>query len=191
MKTILIYHNLIYDIIVPSCPIHVDHHTIVESSSAKSEEQLSNIETDQYILSPDGKEFIKAKNCESLIIPDSVEIVKAFACCGNIKNITIPHSVKVIEDFAFSGCSVNKIIIPNSVEKFGACIFSNACISSLFYRLDGNELKTVGVRTLMQPHYSDANGVMHSWGYPRFVRPTACGMYIEKKGGKSKKIIIK
>lgn len=112
------------DIIVPSCPIHVDHPAIVESSSANSEEQLSNIETDKYILSPNGKEFIKAKNCESLIIPDSVEIVKAFACCGNIKNITIPHSVKVIEDFAFSGCSVNKIVIPNSVEKFGACIFS-------------------------------------------------------------------
>lgn len=73
----------------------------------------------------------------------------------------------------------------------GNCYGNNACISSLFYRLDGNELKTVGVRTLMQPHYSDANGVMHSWGYPRFVRPTACGMYIEKKGGKSKKIIIK
>lgn len=38
------------DIIVPSCPIHVDHHTIVESSSAKSEEQLSNIETDRPML---------------------------------------------------------------------------------------------------------------------------------------------
>lgn len=49
----------------------------------------------------------------------------------------------------------------------GNCYGNNACISSLFYRLDGNELKTVGVRTLMQPHYSDANGVMHSWGYPR------------------------
>lgn len=46
----------------------------------------------------------------------------------------------------------------------GNCYGNNACISSLFYRLDGNELKTVGVRTLMQPHYSDANGVMHSWG---------------------------
>ena len=49
----------------------------------------------------------------------------------------------------------------------GNCYGNNACISSLFYRLDGNELKTVGVRTLMQPHYSDANGVMHSWGYLR------------------------
>ena len=111
------------DIIVPSCPSHVDHHASVESLSTKSEKQSSNIETNNYILSPNGKEFIKAKNCESLIIPDGVEVIKAFACCGNIKNITIPHSVKVIEDFAFSGCSVNKIVIPNSVEKFGACIF--------------------------------------------------------------------
>ncbi len=53
----------------------------------------------------------------------------------------------------------------------GNCYGQNARVSSLFYRLDGNELKTVGIRTLMQPHYSDSVGVMHSWGYPRFVRP--------------------
>ena len=101
----------------------------IEIASDKSIIQSTPIETESYTISADGKTFIKAKDTDSITIPEGVEVIKFEAfMMRKIKNIVIPKSVKKIESFAFSSCSVEKIVIPNSIENFGEFIF-NGCDS--------------------------------------------------------------
>ena len=96
-----------------------------KSVSDESTIQSTPIETDFYTISADRKTFIKAKDTDSIIIPDGVEVIKFEAfMMRKIKSIVIPKSVKKIEDFAFSGCSVEKLVIPNSIGDFGEFTFS-------------------------------------------------------------------
>ena len=100
-----------------------------KSVSDESTIQSTPIETDLYTISADRKTFIKAKDTDSIIIPDGVEVIKFEAfMMRKIKSIVIPKSVKKIEDLAFSGCSVEKLVIPNSIGDFGEFTF-NGCNS--------------------------------------------------------------
>ena len=96
----------------------------VEIVSGISTIQSVPIETEFYTISSDGKTFIKAKDADSIIIPEGVEVIKGEAfMMSKIKSIVIPRSVKKIESLAFSNCSVEKLVIPNSIESFGECVF--------------------------------------------------------------------
>lgn len=100
-----------------------------KSVSDESTIQSTPIETEFYTISADRKTFIKAKDTDSIIIPDGVEVIKFEAfMMRKIKSIVIPKSVKKIEDLAFSGCSVEKMVIPNSIGDFGEFTF-NGCDS--------------------------------------------------------------
>lgn len=100
-----------------------------KSVSDESTIQSTPIETDFYTISADRKTFIEAKDTDSIIIPDGVEVIKFEAfVMRKIKSIVIPKSVKKIEDLAFSGCSVEKLVIPNSIRDFGEFTF-NGCDS--------------------------------------------------------------
>lgn len=41
---------------------------------------------------------------------------QAFYGCTSLKQITIPEGIKTIGDSAFKGCSINEVIIPNSIS---------------------------------------------------------------------------
>ena len=100
-----------------------------KSVSDESTIQSTPIETEFYTISADRKTFIKAKDTDSIIIPEGVEVIKFEAfMMRKIKSIVIPKSVKKIEDLAFSGCSVEKLVIPNSIGDFGEFTF-NGCDS--------------------------------------------------------------
>lgn len=109
----------------PSARIINKEPSATKSVNDESTIQSTPIETEFYTISADRKTFIKAKDTDSIIIPDGVETIKFDAFSGRkIKSIVIPKSVKKIETLAFSGCSVEKLVIPNSISDFGELIFS-------------------------------------------------------------------
>ena len=114
---------------IPSARIINKEPSATKSVSDESTIQSTPIETEFYTISADRKTFIKAKDTDSIIIPDGVEVIKFKAfMMRKIKSIVIPKSVKKIEDLAFSGCSVEKLVIPNSIGDFGELTF-NGCDS--------------------------------------------------------------
>ena len=114
---------------IPSARIINKEPSATKSVSDESTIQSTPIETEFYTISADRKTFIKAKDTDSIIIPDGVEVIKFKAfMMRKIKSIVILKSVKKIEDLAFSGCSVEKLVIPNSIGDFGELTF-NGCDS--------------------------------------------------------------
>lgn len=109
---------------IPSARITNKEPSATKSVSDEPTIQSTPIETEFYTISADRKTFIKAKDTDSIIIPDGVEVIKFRAfMMRKIKSIVIPKSVKKIEYFAFSGCSVEKLVIPNSISDFGEYAF--------------------------------------------------------------------
>jgi hypothetical protein len=96
----------------------------IETSKKNVESNITQIETDFYIISQDSKEFIIAKDNDFIDIPKGVESIKSYAFSDKkVRKISIPNTVKTIEPFAFSGCLIEKIIIPNTIVNFGEFIF--------------------------------------------------------------------
>ena len=62
---------------------------------------------------------------ESLILPDSLEIIGQYALygCNNLTSITIPDNVTTIGDYVFAGCDLTSMTIPVSVTTVGEHIF--------------------------------------------------------------------
>src|SRR5690625_3888614 len=62
-----------------------------------------------------------------VIIPDTVNVIGdgAFAFNNNLENVEIPNSVKIIGDGAFAYNSLERIIIPGSVDEIGEEAFIN------------------------------------------------------------------
>lgn len=109
---------------IPSARIINKEPSATKSVSDEFTIQSTPIETEFYTISADRKTFIKAKDTDSIIIPDGVEVIKFEAfMMRKIKSIVIPKSVKKIEGLAFSGCSVEKLVIPNSIGDFGKFTF--------------------------------------------------------------------
>ncbi len=64
-------------------------------------------------------------NLESIIIPDTVEVLGGFRWCTGLKEVVIPNTVKEIDNCAFQGCTgLKSIVIPESVKKIGWNAFS-------------------------------------------------------------------
>lgn len=75
--------------------------------------------------------FNDSENLKSVIIPNSVTIIKthAFEDCRSLENIIIPNSVKIIEAGAFGSCtSLKNIKLPENLSLIDEGVF-NYCIS--------------------------------------------------------------
>lgn len=69
-----------------------------------------------------GYAFHYSINIKSVILPDSVKIIKegAFGDCSSLEHIELPEGLESVEDFAFTGTSkLDYITIPASVVKIG------------------------------------------------------------------------
>ena len=66
-----------------------------------------------------------APEMETLVIPDSVEVIHgyAFAYCLNLVSVEMADSVREIGDRAFEGCRIQKVCIPASVTEIGEDAF--------------------------------------------------------------------
>lgn len=68
--------------------------------------------------------FASCKNLKNITIPNSVNKIGkyTFSRCGNLYSIDIPKSLKVITESSFADTSIEKILIPNTVEiiEYGA-----------------------------------------------------------------------
>ena len=107
-----------------------------DSSSTKNEMPISKeiepsqktviqTETDFYFLSSDGKELVKGKDVDDIIIAEGVEKIKFGAFMGSkIKNVRFPKSLKHIEALAFANSSIEYVEIPATIDSFEECIFS-------------------------------------------------------------------
>ena len=70
--------------------------------------------------------FTSFRKTESIVLPDSVTTIGAyaFASCAKLTEIRIPDSVTSIEEYAFNGCKkLEEITLPNSVAVLGRCAF--------------------------------------------------------------------
>lgn len=69
--------------------------------------------------------FANNKNLDSIVIPDSVETIRAFAFDGSsLKSLTIGNNVTTIEKYAFTECdNIKEVYIPKNVTVIGAHIF--------------------------------------------------------------------
>ena len=83
----------------------------------------------------------------SVIIPNSVTSIGAFAFCGcnGLNSLTIPNSVTTIGRSAFASCTglTGDLIIPNSVTTIGVCAFSS-CIGLTGNLIIPNSVTTIG-----------------------------------------------
>lgn len=63
------------------------------------------------------KAFMNSKNCERIILPDTVTAIgkEAFSGCPATE-INIPAGVKVISSFAFYGSGLKELVLPDGVE---------------------------------------------------------------------------
>ncbi len=63
------------------------------------------------------KAFMNSKNCEIIILPDTVTAIgkEAFSGCPAAE-INIPSGVKVISSFAFYGSGLKEVVLPDGVE---------------------------------------------------------------------------
>lgn len=67
---------------------------------------------------------------ESIVIPNSVEVIKtnAFAGCSKLKHIVIPRNVVTIESSAFANCTSLETVTfanGNEITTFGTSVFAN------------------------------------------------------------------
>ena len=65
-----------------------------------------------------GTHAFMSNSAKSIIIPDTVKTIKAYAFsrCSSLTNLIIPYSVKSIGNYCFKDCkSLKSIVIPNSV----------------------------------------------------------------------------
>ena len=72
--------------------------------------------------------FLEAKLLKTLVIPNTVEVIRASAFFGSVDltTVTIPNSVKVIEQCAFAECTnLGTINFPDSVTFIGRGVLYN------------------------------------------------------------------
>ena len=64
---------------------------------------------------------------DEMILGDEILVIasNAFQDCKNIKKFKLPESLKEIGSSAFNRCTMESLIIPNSVEKIGMFAFQN------------------------------------------------------------------
>ena len=73
-----------------------------------------------------GERAFRAYKLDSVVIPEGVETVEAFAfyTCG-LESISLPSTLKVLEDSSFRGNNLTSIDIPDSVVKLSGNVFNN------------------------------------------------------------------
>ena len=73
-----------------------------------------------------GERAFRGYKLDSVVIPEGVETVEAFAfyTCG-LKSISLPSTLKVLEDSSFRGNNLTSIDIPDSVVKLSGNVFNN------------------------------------------------------------------
>ena len=78
---------------------------------------------------------------ESVILPDSLKVIKAcaFYCCSNLKSIELPKGVTTIESRAFWNCeSLSSVRLPNGLREIGSAAFGK-CPSLATVSVGGEE----------------------------------------------------
>ena len=73
-----------------------------------------------------GERAFRGYKLDSVVIPEGVETVEAFAfyTCG-LKSISLPSTLKVLEVSSFRGNNLTSIDIPDSVVKLSGNVFNN------------------------------------------------------------------
>ena len=96
-----------------------------------------------------GEGAFKWSNLKSVVIPGSVDTIKAQAFYyGSLTSVTFGEGVKYIGDYAFSSLGISSLILPNSLEWIGNSAFYNQHNSSYQPCLTevnlGNGVKHIG-----------------------------------------------
>ena len=105
--------------------------------------------------------FPAAKECESYIVPDTVQGINtnAFSGCSNIKSISLPNTPLYIYEYAFAGCTeLESVHIPsNTVSIFGFAF--DGCTSLKEFTVDANN-----------GNYTAVDGVLFNKGKTCIIR---------------------
>ena len=76
--------------------------------------------------------FRECSNLTSLVIPDGVEKIEAYAFWNlRIASLELPDSVTVIEEYAFNNCSLNNLTLSSNLTKIGNYAFYGTNVESV------------------------------------------------------------
>ena len=69
--------------------------------------------------------FSSCKSLRAVKIPSKVTTIPydCFSKCSSLESVTISEGVTAIGDYAFSGCNLNALTLPESLEKIGSIAF--------------------------------------------------------------------
>lgn len=106
--------------VTPQAKVVQNDHTYLQ----KAKEPMG---TDSGLISSDGKELIKGKDIEVVIVPEGIERIKEKAFNGfkNVREVVFPKSLKEIGSWAFELSSLESVHMPGNIRKFGVGIFDS------------------------------------------------------------------
>lgn len=78
-----------------------------------------------------GEVFLNHEEIESLVLPDSLQVIGegAFEGCSSLSKITFGKNVEEIKDRAFKGNAMSEVVVPASVKKLGLQAFGNSLMT--------------------------------------------------------------
>lgn len=99
----------------------------VKKDDTDSQKTNEPLETGSGYISSDGKELIKGKDIEVVIVPEGIERIKdkAFDGFKNVKEVVLPKSLIEIGSWAFEFSSLERVHIPGNIKKIGIGVFNN------------------------------------------------------------------
>jgi len=132
-----------------SCPRSVSGHLVIPDGIAEIGKDafylckgLTSIEIPNSVTHISGFAFYGCEGLTSLKIPSSIDKIEklAFACCTALTSLEIPNSVVEICKYAFLSCGaynstfIDKLYLPDHIEKLGSAAFAFAKIKELHIR---------------------------------------------------------
>ena len=123
--------------------------------------------------------FLWSQRLESVELPLRLKSIGnyAFAACGKLKSINIPNGVKFLGTGCFNNCGIDKIVIPESVEKMSGSPINKKwtdikiiCNSNKF-KIKNNCLYTANEKTILATFDKNnidsslLKGINHIGGY--------------------------
>ena len=101
---------------------------LIEANESKSKSGTFDIKPGTRLIADSacGDRYNEWQSVKSIVFPDSVEYIGAYAFvnCGYLTSVILPDSVKTVGDFAFDGGVLKELVLGNGIKSIGNCAFS-------------------------------------------------------------------
>lgn len=97
-------------------------------------QSLTHIVIPDSVTTITGSAFESCNNLTDILLPKALTVIDgaSFRYCENLSSVFIPNGVTSIEYQAFWGCNITSVYLPQSLEYFGTCAFSDE-LTDVYY----------------------------------------------------------